>query len=157
MSEINLIISNFIFRIIEENVPYIWISEEEPFINQYNGKISYDYSGKVEKMVANDLKEIVKNSPASMFYSSELESLLSEVHINQWIATHQSNFGKHWLNYKDLIEEKFNEWKYTNFNLYDEDGEELNEELDIELDDVFYKFLEKTPIDIYYAKILSRI
>jgi len=53
----------------------MWIAEEEPFINQYNAKISYDYSGKVEKMTYSDLKEMVKNlgkNPVSACYGSEL-------------------------------------------------------------------------------------
>jgi hypothetical protein len=57
-SEIGLIISNFLVKIIEENIPHKWIAMEEPFANIYNGRISYDYSGEVQKTSVIDLKRL---------------------------------------------------------------------------------------------------
>lgn len=156
--EIKLIVSNFIFDVIEENSPYMWIAEDEPFINQYSSKISYDHSGKVEKMTYSDLKQMVKDlgkKPVSVCYSSELEELLSEIYINKWTPSYESNRGKNWTSYKEVLEEKFDEWKYENFNLYDEEGNDLNEELEFDLDQILYDFLKDTSIDIYYSKILK--
>jgi hypothetical protein len=160
LNELKLIISKFLFEIIEENTPYVSIPEEEPFINKYNGKISYDYSGKVEKMELHNLKEIVKSlgkNPVSICYSSKLEEMLSEIYIDQWVPSYVPNCGKDWINYKYILEEKFNEWKNENFDLYDEDGNEINEELESNLDDILYDFFENTSIDIYYQKILRKL
>jgi hypothetical protein len=56
-----------------------------------------------------------------------------------------------------LLEEKFREWKHANFELYDEDGNELNEELEEKLDEIFYEFLENNSHEIYAQKILKSI
>ena len=160
LTEIKLLCSKFLFDVIEENLPYMWIPEEEPFINKYNGKISYDHSGKVEKMSCKNLKELAKNlgnNPASMCYCSELDELLSKIYVDLWEPSYISNCGKNFISYKDKLTDKFNEWKYNNFDLYDEDGNELNEELDIELDIALNNFLESTSIDMYYIKILKTI
>lgn len=150
ISNIELMISKFIFYVIDENIPHIWFATEEPFLNQYNGNISYDYSGNVKIMTEADLKDIKDISPS-------LESFLEEIYIDQWKPTYNSNYGKVWTNYKDLLQEYFDEWKYNNFDLYDEDGNELNEELEDNLDKIYYKFLEKKSFDIYYRKILDDI
>jgi hypothetical protein len=67
-------------------------------------------------------------------------------------STYVSNYGKHWGSYKDLLEEKFREWKHANFELYDEDGNELNEELEEKLDEIFYEFLENTRMKFMHKK-----
>ena len=69
----------------------------------------------------------------------------------------QSNYGKNWISYKGLLEESFNEWKYENFEIYNEDTEKDDEDLDIELDIVLEKFLEDNSHELYYAKVLSKI
>ena len=40
--EINEVIINIVTETIKENQPHIFIYEETPFINQYNGNISID-------------------------------------------------------------------------------------------------------------------
>jgi hypothetical protein len=56
-----------------------------------------------------------------------------------------------------LLEEKFRECKYANFELYDEDGNELNEKMEEKLDEIFYEFLENTSYEIYAQKIFKSI
>ncbi|WP_255257306.1 hypothetical protein [Bacillus sp. AFS014408] len=46
--------------VIEEKVSFKWEATKEPFINPYNGRVSYDYSGEVKKMTKEDLEEIEK-------------------------------------------------------------------------------------------------
>jgi CRISPR/Cas system CMR-associated protein Cmr1 (group 7 of RAMP superfamily) len=159
--EIYLVISNLLFRVIADNKPYTWYRTEEPFFNIYNGRTSYDYSGEVREMLQEDLIKIEKETgdseKAHFCYTSELDELLSEVYINQWLASYQSNCGKYWVNYKSLLEEAFNEWKYANFPLYDEETDEEDEDLETKLDSVLYEFIKNTSSAIYYAKILQGI
>lgn len=158
--EIDLLLSHIIMDVIEEHVAFKWEATKEPFINPYNGRVSYDYSGGVRKMTKEDLKEIEKTlgeNDASMIFESKLDELLDTIHINNWTATYTSNLGKHWISFRDLVEEKYNEWKYENFELYDEDGEEINEELAEELDDLFFSFFRNTSHEMYVAKLLKKI
>ena len=160
--EINLVISKIIMEIIEKNIPHKLIATEEPFENTYNGRISYDYSGEVRKMTSSDLKSIIKDyNPNDSMTFSRLDYLLEETYIDSWTATYQSNCGKNWSSYKDITQEKFNEWKNENFKIWDGDGEYCKddgvdmEQIDIELDEIFEMFLKNTSADLYLAKILK--
>jgi hypothetical protein len=148
IKDIKLILSNFIFNIIENYTPYIWYPTEEPFLNQYTGNISYDYSGDVRKAAKEDIIQIGKKLGASehsaVIYRSELDELLSTITISQWIATYTSNYGKHWISYIDILEDLYLEWKGENFQIYNEETDDYNEELDSELDEILYIFLEET-------------
>lgn len=159
--EIGLIISNFLIEIIEKNIPHKWVGKEEPFHNIYNGRISYDYSGEVVKMSIIDFKNILTDYSPNFIYVSELDMLFQEIYINRWEPSYESNRGKNWISYKDILEEKYNEWKYESFELYDDDGnytqqEEADmEDVDIKLDELLQDFLTATSIDLYYAKIFK--
>ncbi|WP_242141969.1 MULTISPECIES: hypothetical protein [unclassified Bacillus cereus group] len=158
--EISLILSHMIMNVIEQHVAFKWEPTKEPFISPYTGRVSYDYSGEVKKMTKEDLMEIEKTlgeNNVSSCYGSKLDELLDTIHINSWTATCTSNFGKHWISFKDLVEEKYNEWKYANFELYDEEGNEINEELEEELDDLFVSFLRNTSHEFYLRKLLQRM
>lgn len=159
VKDINLVISGIIVEVIEENIPHKWIALEEPFENIYNGRISYDHSGVVQRMSVDDLKTLVNNYDPNFIYSSELDSLLSEIYIDNWTASYESNRGRNWICYKDLAEEKFSEWKYKNIIMWDEEGEYIEkngldmELVDIELDGLFEAFLKDTSMDLYYSRI----
>ncbi|WP_408006921.1 hypothetical protein ACJROX_15065 [Pseudalkalibacillus sp. A8] len=56
----------------------------------------------------------------------------------------------------DLLQDKFHEWKHEHFQLYDEDGNELNEDLEIEIDQTLHDFIENTSHEIYSNKILKK-
>jgi hypothetical protein len=142
---ITLYISHLLMEIIEQYTPFQWEQTSEAF-----------YSGEVRPMAKEDFQEIVSNLGEKEWYSSKLEELLSSIYINQWTATYTSNHGKHWTNYLDLLQDKFNEWKYEHFQLYDEDGNELNDGLEMELDQIFYDFIENTSHEIYAQKILMK-
>lgn len=153
--DINLIISNFIIKTINNNEPYVCFTVEEPFCNSYSGKISYDYSGDVRKMTYEDmvyLKKLLLNSNNN--YSSRLEKFLKQVYINEWKPSMDTPKSRAWLTYKNLSEDLYNDWKFNNFDLFDNDDLE-NDDLDIELDTIFYEFIEKTSYELYYARILS--
>lgn len=123
-----LVISNLLMEIIEQYTPFQWMQTIESFPHPYKvDKNSYDYSGEVKPMTKEEFQEIISSLGKAEWYSSKLEELLSSVYINQWTATYISNHGKHWVNFMDLLQDKFNEWKYEHFQLYDEDGNEINE------------------------------
>lgn len=158
--DIDLLLSHMVMSVIEEHVAFKWEATEEPFMNHYSGRVSYDYSGEVKKMTKEDLKEIEKTlgeNDVSVCFESKLDELLEAIHINSWIPTYASNWGKHWVSFKDLFEEKYREWKYDNFELYDEEGNEMNEGLEEELDDLFYSFLRDTSYEVYLAKLLKAL
>jgi hypothetical protein len=155
--EIVLVISNLLTEIIEQYTPFQWVKTAEPFLHPYKvDKISYDYSGEVKPMLKEEFQEIVSTLGNQEWYSSKLEELLHSLHINQWTPTYTSNYGKHWVNYMDLLQDKFNDWKYEHFQLYDEDGNELNEDLEMELDQCLYDFLEHTSHEMYVRKIVKK-
>ncbi|CAI8733906.1 MULTISPECIES: hypothetical protein [Bacillus] len=157
---IDLLLSHMIMDAIDEHVAFKWEPIKEPCINSYTGRVSYDYSGEAKKMTKEDLKEIEKTlggNNVSVNFDSKLAELLGTIHINSWTATYTSNFGKHWISFRDLVEEKYNEWKHANFELSDEEGEEINEELAEELDDLFFSFLRDTSHEIYLAKLLKKM
>ncbi|WXR61392.1 hypothetical protein WG909_13970 [Peptostreptococcaceae bacterium AGR-M142] len=153
--DINLIISNFIIKTINDNEPYVCFIVEEPFANSYSGKISYDYSGDIRKMTYEDivyLKKLLLNSTNN--YSSRLEKFLEQVYVNEWKPSLDVPQNKAWLTYRNLSEDLYNDWKFNNIDLFDNNDLE-NEELDIELDTIFYEFVEKTSYELYYARLLS--
>ena len=155
--EIEQVISGLLMEIIEQYPPFQWVLTIEAFDHPYKvGKISYDYSGEVKPMTREEFEEIVSNLGEKEWYSSKLEELLSSIHINRWTATYISNYGRHWVNYMDLLLEKFNEWKYNNFQFYDEDGNEINEGLEIELDEILDDFIENSSHEIYAKKISKK-
>jgi hypothetical protein len=140
-------------------MPHYKIDSEEAFYNIYKDKVSYDYSGYVEAMDLNALENIKNNiGKEEEFIIYPLCELLCNIYIDSWRPTYESNLGKEWVSYYTLITEIFNEYKYTNYNLYDEEAEEMvNELLDIELDEQFELFFKDEPINPYYQKIKNSI
>ncbi len=155
--EITLIISNIIMEIIEEHSPYQWMETVEAFPHPYRlDRISYDYSGEVKLMTKEEFQEIAGSLGKKEWYSSKLEELLESLYINQWTATYVSNYGKNWISYMYLLQDKFDEWKYEHFQLYDENGNEVNEGLEDKLNQILYDFIENTSHEIYSKKILKK-
>jgi hypothetical protein len=113
---------------------------EEPFENIYNGRISYDYSGEVQKMSVIDLKRLSNDYEPNFIYVSKLDMLLPKVYINSWLPSYESNRGRNWISYKDLLYDKYNDWKYESFKLCCENNDDIDEELDSELDEVLEDF-----------------
>lgn len=153
--EIELIISNLLIQVIENNTPHKWVAAEEPFYNVYKDKISYDYSGEVKKMIKEDLEDLIKtiNNEPLYCYVSTLQRLISNIYVGQWVPSYESNRGKNWISYEDILEYKYMDWKSDNFVLYDEEEDIDFEELDMELDEILYNFFEEMPEDIYIAKL----
>ena len=117
---------------------YVWEYSEEPYQNPYNGRISYDRSGEVREATAYDINIILEEAQEPEgWHDSAFQQLLSELKTGNWQATYMSGCGKHWITFEDLIEDEYNEWKYKNFELYDEDGNELDEDLEMMLDEAF--------------------
>lgn len=159
--EIFSIVSNLLHSMIEKNVPHIWYKTEEPFINNYTGNLSYDYSGEVRKATLNDLINLKENLGLSQYSKfcceSHLDELLSSIYVDRWEATYTSNYGKNWLNLKNMLERDFNAWKYENFDIFDEDDEEIVEGLDTSLDEVLVEFLKEVHYGLYFKEILKSI
>lgn len=156
---IKLEISNMIINIIEKNIPHKWLPTTEPFINKYNGRISYDKSGEVCKISETDLKKIIKEierKQNTICYSPPLEVLLEQIKIDKWTATYRSNYGKHWISYNDILKGKFNYWKYNNFKIND-NGNYADHKLYSCLDNIFYDFIENAPYKFYSAKLLAEL
>jgi len=155
-------ISKLIMEIINTNIPYKWIAGEVPFENRY-GKTSYDYSGDVAKMTIKDFEEINSNLNEIINdsgYFCMLEALLSSVYINSWSATYCSNRGKNYINYYNLLQNSYEEWKSDNFDFTDEEGyldEEKFNQLNSRLNDIFDLFISNEQIDLYYEAILKTI
>jgi hypothetical protein len=57
--EIKLLISNMLIEVIGTYIPHKWVYTVEPFMNRYNSRISYDYSGEVKKITQEEFKEIL--------------------------------------------------------------------------------------------------
>lgn len=57
----------------------------------------------------------------------------------------------------DLLRETFDQWKYSHFEIYDEDGNEVNEDLNLQLDEIFEDFLENTSHEPFVREIEKTI
>lgn len=123
-------IEEFKAQVILDNKPHRWIMTEEPFQNLY-GKLCYDYSGEVEPMDTDEYNFKISHNE------------LDDIYINQWEATYISNMGKAFISYEKLIKDKYTSYLYENYPLYNEETEEYNEDLEMELEAVFYEYFTK--------------
>jgi len=115
---------NLVERVIHSNTPHLLIAAEEPFINRF-GTISYDYSGIVRRLAKDDYVSLINDLKESEQFGEGLNlfGLLSHLYIDEWTATYVSNSGKSWTTYWDLVMRDFEEWKYENFEVMDDDEE----------------------------------
>ena len=165
--EMNEVIINIVTEAIKENQPHIFIYEETPFINQYNGNISIDYSGRVELAELEDILELESElkdldlGEHKNYYTSKLAKLLDNLHTGQSVATYTSNQGLHWPTYTDQIEENIENWAFQNTFLPDEDEDESNydEAADILFDFLadLYSMLQEVLKTIDYKEVLNEI
>ena len=138
--EINEVIINIVTETIKENQPHIFIYEETPFINQYNGNISINYSGRVELAELEDILELESElkdldlGEHKNYYTSKLAKLLDNLHTGQSVATYMSNQGLHWPTYINQIEENIQDWVFQNTFLPDEDESNYDETVDMLFD-----------------------
>lgn len=163
--EINEMIINIVIETIKENQPHIFIYEETPFINQYNGKISIDYSGRVELAELEDILELENElkdlnlGECRNYYTSKLAKLLDNLHTGESVATYISNQGLHWTTYINQIEENIRDWVFQNILLPDEDEPNYDETVDMlfdfsaDLNSVLQEILKT----IDYKEILNEI
>lgn len=163
--EINEVIINIVTETIKENQPHIFIYEETPFINQYNGNMSIDYSGRVELArledilkLENELKDLDLGECRN-YYTSKLAKLLDNLHTGQSVATYMSNQGLHWTTYTNQIEENIQDWVFQNTFLPDEDEPNYDETVDMLFDSLadWYDVLQETLRTIDYKEILNEI
>lgn len=163
--EINEVLINIVTETIKENQPHIFIYEETPFINQYNGDMSIDYSGRVELAELEDILEL-ENELKDLdlgeyrnYYTSKLAKLLDNLHTGQNVATYISNQGLHWPTYTNQIEENIQDWVFQNTFLPDEDESNYDETVDMlfdfsaDLNSVLREILKT----IDYKEILNEI
>lgn len=157
--EIKLVISNLLNNIIEENIPFTLVESEEPFYNVYKDKISYDYSGEVIEMTKEDLDDLVQSIDKEdlEIYTSPLDKLISNIYINQWTPSYVSNLGKNWISYEYILTMEYNDWKYDNFILYDEENDIEFDDLEIDLDEILYNFIKETSHVLYIYKLYKTL
>ena len=164
-NEIKDVILNIVTEIIKENQPHIFIYEETPFINQYNGNISIDYSGRVELAELEDILELESElkdldlGEHKNYYTSKLAKLLDNLHTGQSVATYMSNQGLHWTTYINQIEENIQDWVFQNTFLPDEDEPNYDETVDMLFDFSadLYSVLQEVLKTIDYKEILNEI
>ena len=163
--EINEVLINIVTETIKENQPHIFIYEETPFINQYNGNISIDYSGRVELARLEDILEL-KNELKDLhlkefrnYYTSKLAKLLDKLHTGQSVATYTSNQGLRWITYTDQIEENIQDWTFQNTFLPDEDEPNYDETVDMIFDFLadLNSVLQEILKTIDYKEVLNEI
>lgn len=164
--EINEVIMNIVTETIKENQPHIFIYEETPFTNQYNGNISIDYSGRVELAELEDILELENElkdldlGECRNYYTSKLAKLLDNLHTGQSVATYISNQGLHWQTYTNQIEENIQDWVFQNTFLSDEDESNFDETFDMIFDfsvDLNSSVLQEVLKTIDYKEILNEI
>lgn len=163
--EINEVIINIVTETIKENQPHIFIYEETPFINQYNGNISIDYSGRVELARLEDILELENElkdldlGECRNYYTSKLAKLLDNLHTGQSVATYISNQGLRWTTYINQIEENIQDWVFQNTFLPDEDESNYDETVDMLFDFSadLYSVLQEILKTIDYKEFLNEI
>lgn len=150
--EIQLIFSNILINIIENNKPYKWIYTKESFVNKYNGSESFDNSGEVIEMSEKNIMTTIKLINSSFLLDSEvpkLREILNDIKINRWTPTYKSNCGKYWISYLDLFKEKYKKFNNSTSILKKIRREEV---------EFFYKdFMENRSYQFYLAKMLKEL
>lgn len=137
--------------VCNNTTPYNWVNENY---------VTWDSSGKVKVMTTNELQNIVNNLQLEKCcYDNPLEELLNEIYIDESRASYVSGCGLFWTCYYNLIEEKFEEWLYDKYDVWDEDGEYLEgmEDFEFECKDIFRNVIETSSIDIYVQMIKKNI
>lgn len=163
--EINEVIIDILTGTIKENQPHIFIYEKTPFINQYNGSISIDYSGRVELAELEDILELENElkdldlGECRNYYTSKLEKLLDNLHTGQNVATYISNNGLHWITYTNQIEDNIRDWVFQNTFLPDEDESNYDETVDMLFDFLadLNSVLQEILKTIDYKEVLNEI
>lgn len=145
--------------VVKEIDPYYHISGEESFINKV-GTISYDYSGRVEKANAEKIIEIYNNcfnkDKGIEWYTSKLDYFLNNLYIDSWTPSYNSNYGKHWICFKEIIEGRYKDFYGENYKLIDEE-DNFNEELYENLEDIFNDFINTFSIEKVYNWLIEEI
>lgn len=163
--EINEVIIDILTETIKENQPHIFIYEKTPFINQYNGSISIDYSGRVELAELEDILELENElkdldlGECRNYYTSKLEKLLDNLYTGQNVATYISNNGLHWITYTNQIEDNIRDWVFQNTFLPDEDESNYDETVDMLFDFLadLNSVLQEILKTIDYKEVLNEI
>lgn len=163
--EINEVIIDILTGTIKENQPHIFIYEKTPFINQYNGSISIDYSGRVELAELEDILELENElkdldlGECRNYYTSKLEKLLDNLYTGQNVATYISNNGLHWITYTNQIEDNIRDWVFQNTFLPDEDESNYDETVDMLFDFLadLNSVLQEILKTIDYKEVLNEI
>lgn len=158
--KIELIISRLLCEVIEENVPHLWVSGEEPIVNAYSGRVSYDYGRKVQKATYRQLEIILKGLRISFsdgFYLSPIDELLHEIYIENKDASYGSSSSKNLTSYYRLLKDKFNSWKNNELLLVDGIGKALDKDLGLDIEDVFDWFLKRAALGLYGQKLLNSV
>lgn len=140
IEEMSEVIIDIVSENIKENQPHIFVYEETPFISQYTGRMSIDYSGRVKLAEREDILELgnelkdLNLGEYKNFYKSKLAKLLDNLRTGQSVATYTSNLGLHWTTYIDQIEEDIQYWVFQNTFLPDEDDPNYDEAIDMLID-----------------------
>lgn len=160
--QVDEVVEELVSNIVKKTTSYVWYSTEEPFYSTYKDNVCYDYSGNVREATVEDIDTIASNlgkNPESDMYMSLLDELLNSIYINEWRPSYESNYGKIWTTFSDLLINAFEEWKSETYELMDEDGdysegmEEFAEKLDYEIE----SFLIYTPPDSYVEILKQNI
>lgn len=166
------VVPELIQQVLDENEPYYKSEEPEVFV-RWDGSIGEDHSGEAFPLTKEGFKVLLDtiegtNTGKNRYYAficeeSEVLFLLEELIINRWYPTYQSGCGKHWISYKDLLQDKFNDWKYESIDwIRDEDDcidfdIEDQDILDIELDYYLEEYLSSLDANILLVhKSLSK-
>lgn len=145
-------------KIIENNKPHVWLSSPEPLFSIITGNyVGDDISGDVRKAERDDIKKMLGESEEAEFATSRIHAFLDLLKTGDKKASYVSRCGWFWISYEDVVRDYYESWKLSEYTLYNEDNDCLNEEFEYNLDILFESCLSELPLDMLYGLALKTI
>ncbi len=131
--------------LIDHQYPLAWYDDNHPF----------DRSGQVRSMVFQDLAHLyVKATKRVDCMGREpAEVFLSGLYTRRTSPTYVSGCGLRFDTYRDLLEEAYRECCYERYPIYDGEADEYDDDLDLELMELFNGFLTQLEVDPLYDRL----
>lgn len=129
--------------------PMAWYDDNHPF----------DRSGQVRPMVFQDLAHlyVTATKREDPMNREPAEVFLGGLYTRRTSATFESGCGLRFDTFLDLLKRAYEECCYERYPIYDGEADEYDDDLDLELMDLFYHSLTQLEVDPLYDRLEKQI